>query len=98
MKPSLLIVSGAVTLLVVFSTLSITRKPTLPAIVQLLGAILLVVVVLTHIAETLRLLSEMGWGRPATPGHYLDLISAIGGVTFLVTGYWLRRFKSPAGS
>jgi hypothetical protein len=50
---------------------TVIRKPTLSAIVQLLGALLLVVAVLTHTAETLRVLPEMGWGRPAIPGHYL---------------------------
>ena len=91
MKPSLILIGGAVALLAVFSAVSIIRKATLPAILQLLGSVLLVIVVLTHIAEAFALLPAMGWGRPDTPGHYLDLVSAIGGVVFLVTGYALRR-------
>jgi len=47
------------------------------------GGICWLVVVLTHIAERLHVLPGMGWGLPNSPGHYLDLISAVAG-TFLI--------------
>jgi hypothetical protein len=46
----------------------------------------LVVVVLTHVAETFKLFPIMGWGLPTSPGHYLDLISAVLGCTLLPLG------------
>jgi hypothetical protein len=46
--------------------------------------------VLTHLAETLHLLPGMGWGLPNSPGHYLDLVSAIAGVVMLLVAYALR--------
>jgi hypothetical protein len=50
-----------------------------------------VVVGLTHIAERLRIFPAMGWGLPNSPGHYLDLLSAIaGGILLLAAfGLWL---------
>jgi hypothetical protein len=46
----------------------------------------LAVVVLTHIAEKLNLFPVMGWGLPHSPGHYLDLMSAVLGTVLLVAG------------
>jgi hypothetical protein len=56
-------------------------------LLQLIGAGGLVVVVLTHVAETLELFPNMGWGLPTSPGHYLDLVSAILGCTLLPLGF-----------
>jgi hypothetical protein len=55
----------------------------------------LVVVVLTHIAEEFKLFPVMGWGLPDSPGHYLDLISAVLGIVLLIAGiivgvHWRR--------
>jgi hypothetical protein len=38
---------------------------------QLLGAVCLVIVVLTHIAEVFQIFPTMGWGLPNSAGHYL---------------------------
>ena len=46
-----------------------------------------VVVVLTHVAEAFKLFPIMGWGLPTSPGHYLDLISAVLGCTLLPLGF-----------
>ena len=62
--------------------------------VQLFGSFCLVVVVLTHVAETFHLLPGMGWGLPNTPGHYLDLCSAIIGLILLPLGYVLARRRN----
>ena len=51
----------------------------------------LLVVVLTHVAEWSHILPGMGWGLPASPGHYLDLYSAITGVALLITAYLISR-------
>ena len=56
----------------------------------------LVVVVLTHIAEEFNLFPVMGWGLPESPGHCIDLISAVLGTMLLIAGiivgvYWRRQ-------
>jgi len=63
------------------------RKVTIWRILQLIGAGCLLVVVLTHVAETFKLFPIMGWGLPTSPGHYLDLISAVLGCTLLALGF-----------
>lgn len=42
------------------------------------------VVVLTHVAEHWHLLPGMGWGLPKSPGHYLDLFSAVAGTVLFL--------------
>ncbi len=58
---------------------------------QLIGAAALVVVALAHVCEGLRVLPAMGWGRPDSPGHYLDLTSAVAGLVLTPMGFVLRR-------
>jgi succinate dehydrogenase/fumarate reductase cytochrome b subunit len=77
-----------VSLLLAYSIAEFGRHRT-PSLLQILGAACLVVVVLTHIAEALRL-SGVGWGEPHSVGHYLDLTSAVLGVTLLAIAVVLR--------
>ena len=56
----------------------------------LAGGACLVLMVLTHIAERFHILPGMGWGLPNSPGHYLDLFSAISGVALLLVACLLR--------
>ncbi|MDE2229232.1 MAG: hypothetical protein KGL11_09360 [Alphaproteobacteria bacterium] len=91
----------AITVAAVFgaSLLRFTRRRSASALVQLLGAAGLVMVVLTHGAEALHWLPGMGWGRPNSAGHYLDLASAIVGVTLLPIGYLVgvsKKRSAPA--
>ena len=58
---------------------------------QLFGAGCLMVVVLTHIAEALNLFPWMKWGAPNSAGHYLNLWSAVLGLTLFPLGYVSRR-------
>jgi hypothetical protein len=58
---------------------------------QLLGFACLVVVLFTHVAEKLRVFPGMGWGLPDSPGHYLDLVSAMLGCSLLIVGVVIRR-------
>ena len=57
---------------------------------QLAGASLLAIVALAHICEALDLLPAMRWGAGDSPGHYLDLASAVLGVASLSAGYLLQ--------
>ena len=63
------------------------RVKTVCSLLQLLGAGCLVVVVLAHICEALRLFPWMHWGLEHSPGHYLDFGSAVLGVTLFPVGY-----------
>ena len=69
--------------------------PTVGAKLQIVGSVGLLVVVAAHICEALQLFPAMGWGRPNTVGHYLDLASATVGVTFIPIGYILSRLAIP---
>jgi hypothetical protein len=55
-------------------------------LLRFFGLACLAMVVLTHIAEKFHVLPNMGWGLPDSPGHYLDLVSAILGCTLLLIG------------
>jgi len=50
----------------------------------LAGCAFLLVVVLTHVAERYSIFPAMGWGLPDSPGHYLDLFSAVAGIGLLL--------------
>jgi len=67
--------------------LLVSRQRTLPSILQFLGASGLLLVVLTHIAETFEVLPWMHWGSEHSPGHYLDLAGAVFGLTLFPIGY-----------
>ncbi len=56
----------------------------------LIGCGCLLVVVFAHVAERFDIFPFMGWGLPDSPGHYLDLISAIAGVALLLGGLAAR--------
>ena len=66
-------------------------------LLQLFGLACLVIVVFTHVAEVFHLCPAMGWGRPTSAGHYVDLVSAILGCILLpvgVVGNALMRRKN----
>lgn len=66
------------------------RGKAIPSFLQLLGATCLVVVVLTHVSEALHLFPWMHWGLEHSVGHYLDLWSAVFGLTLFPIGYLLH--------
>ena len=74
------------------------RGKTAGSFLQFLGAGCLVVVVLTHIAEALSLFPWMHWGDERSAGHYLDLSSAVIGVTLFPIGYLLYALTKEATS
>lgn len=83
-----------VSLLLLGSAFRFARTKTAWAFVQLFGAGCLLVVVLVHVFEALRLFSVMGWGLEHSVGHYLDLCSAILGFTLFPIGYLFQRWRS----
>ena len=66
------------------------RKRTLAVLMQLFGAGCLAVVALTHVCEALRLFPGMDWGAEHSVGHYVDLYSAVLGLTLFPAGYLLH--------
>jgi hypothetical protein len=62
------------------------RARTVPAFLQVFGAGCLVMVVVAHVCEAL-LFPWMGWGLQDSAGHYLDLASAVLGLSLFPIGY-----------
>jgi hypothetical protein len=58
-----------------------------------LGVVCLIVVALTHVAEAFHIFPRMGWGLSDSPGHYLDLVSAMFGLPLLVAGLVVRAIS-----
>ena len=78
----------------VASAIAVARERTLWSLLQLLGASLLALVVLAHVAEAFGLFPSMGWGRRDTVGHYIDLVSALSASILLPIGYIGRRLRA----
>jgi uncharacterized membrane protein len=100
MNPTLFkafIALGLVSLFVVWFGVTFLRNRTLSSLLQLGGSGCLLIVVLTHVCEALHLLPTMGWGKPDSLGHYIDLSSAVLGVALLSNGYILQWRKRPSG-
>ncbi len=79
--PACILFSGSVVLFV--------REKCVCSFLQLIGAGCLVMVVLTDVFEALHLLPWMHWGSEHSIGHYLDLWSAVLGLTMFPVGYLL---------
>ena len=75
--------------LFVGSVLLFVREKAFGSFLQLLGAGCLVTVVLAHLCEALDLFPWMQWGSKYSAGHYLDLGSAVLGLTLFPIGYLL---------
>jgi Ca2+/Na+ antiporter len=80
--PAFMLLSG--------SSILFFRRKTVFCLLQLLGAGCLLVVVFAHLCEALHLLPSMYWGQPHSAGHYIDLSSAVLGLTLFPIGYLLE--------
>ena len=69
------------------------REKAIGNLLQLLGASCLVLVVLAHLCEALRLFPFMLWGHPDSVGHYFDQLSAVLGLTLFPIGYLLHTTR-----
>jgi len=86
LAPVCMLFSGSV---VLFS-----GRKTMCSLLQLLGASCLVVVVLTHVCEALRLFPWMRWGLKHSVGHYVDFSAAVLGITLFPLGYLLHALST----
>ena len=82
--PACLLFAGSIVL--------VSRRRSLASWLQLIGSVGLMMVVLTHIAEAFELMPGMHWGLEASVGHYLDLGSAVLGLTLFPIGYLAHAF------
>jgi hypothetical protein len=64
----------------------------------LLGFVCLAVVVLTHVAEWLRVFPGMGSGLQSSSRHYLDSASAVLGCALLIVGMIWISFNARRSS
>jgi hypothetical protein len=62
---------------------------------QLGGSACFIIVIMTHVVEALQLLPSMHWGMENSMGHYLDLVSALGGLTLFPVGYLFQALRQP---
>jgi hypothetical protein len=76
-----------ISMLLAGSLLLFFKVNTVASFLQVFGAACLMVVVLTHLFEAFNILTELQWGLPNSVGHYLDLWSAIVGLTLFPLGY-----------
>src|SRR5260370_42557673 len=79
-----------VAILFCVGVISFLRVPMLSSFLQLAGAAGLLSVVIAHVCEALGLLPWMHWGRQHSVGHYVDLVSAVLGLSLLPLGYLLH--------
>lgn len=84
----LLALAAACVFLGVCAVLVLTRRG-LSSALQALG--IGGVMALTHVFEKFSILPELGWGRPHSVGHFIDLVAALLGVTLVTTSFLLWR-------
>lgn len=90
MLPRLITIGIVVGIICGASARSFTKEKTTLAILQLVGAGCLLVVIFAHVCEAFGFFPSLGWGRPGTEGHYIDLGSALAGSILLAFGYFGR--------
>ena len=84
--PACLLFSGSVVLTF--------KGKTAWSFLQLIGAGCLVIVAVTHVSEALDMFPWMHWGLEESLGHYLDLLSAVLGLTLFPAGYFLHALAA----
>jgi hypothetical protein len=81
-------------MLLVGSSVVFFRRKTVYSFLQVLGAGGLLLVVLTHLCESLHLLPWMHWGAEHSIGHYVDLVSAVLALTLFPVGYLFQSLTT----
>jgi|SRR6516162_5088972 len=86
----LLALAAACVFLGVSAALFLTRRH-LASTLQALGLLCFGVMALTHAFEAFAIFPTLGWGRPRSIGHYVDLTAALSGVALVVAGFALQQ-------
>ncbi len=72
---------------VVFAAVMLRRRrSTIATTLLAFGTAFFVIIAIAHVFEALALLPAFGWGQPRSTGHYIDLTSAVLGITLIVAG------------
>lgn len=95
MSPSLIVIGACVLAVVLLSAVQFARERSVSGCLRLIGSVFFLVVVASHLAEKLHWLEWMGWGLPDSPGHYIDLVSAVAGVILFAGGWLLSWIVAP---
>jgi hypothetical protein len=80
--------------------LFLTRR-SLGSALQAVGIGCFGVMALTHVFEAFSILPSLGWGQPHGPGHFIDLVAALLGVTLVTASFLVRprdRRRDDAGA
>ena len=74
------------------------QRKSVSAFLQFVGACGLVIVVLSHVCEALRVFPWMGWGSESSVGHHLDLLCAVVGFALFSLGYLIHAVNMRIGN
>ena len=88
----LLALVGTFTFLGVSVSVLMTRRG-VSSVLLALGCGSFAVMALTHVFEAYSLLPRLGWGKPHTVGHFIDLITALLGITLVGASFLLRSVQ-----
>jgi hypothetical protein len=80
-----------------FTARAFLRRRATGSVLELLGAVGVLILGLTHLLEGLHVASSLGWGRADSPGHYLNLASLTLAIAGLLAGYLLTKRARVAG-
>lgn len=94
MSFTLILIGAAVAGAFVVSAAQFAREQSISRCLRLIGSVFLLVVVACHLAEKFQWFAWMDWGLLDSPGHYVDLVSAILGVNLFAGGWLLLRLRS----
>lgn len=93
MSFALIVIGAAVVTAFVVSAVQFAKQQAVSRCLRLIGSAFLLVVVASHLAEEFQWLAWIGWGLPDSPGHYIDLVSAILGASLFAAGLLLPRYS-----
>jgi hypothetical protein len=92
----LLALAAACVFLGVSLILFLTRRGFASAL-QALGIGCFAIMALTDVFEAFSILPSLGWGRPNSVGHFINLVAALLGVTLVTTSFLLRYAYRDSG-
>lgn len=76
--------------LLLASVIMFVREKRAWSVLQFIGAAGMVMVSVAHVCEALHLFVWLQWGEEHSVGHYVDLSSAVLGITLFPLGYFLH--------
>jgi hypothetical protein len=91
MKGFLALASTSVLLAVSVARLLTGRS--LASALQAFGLGCFAIMAATHVFEAFSVLPALGWGRPNSIGHFIDLTAALLGVALMAASFLLRGYR-----